>query len=139
MKNIVGVKEASADLGQIAEIIRTSEDGFFVWSGNDADTLPILSIGGYGVVSVASHLVGKKISRMIQLFTEKDLGQSAKIHRDLMPLIDAIFYSTSPIPLKYMLNRVGFSVGNPRPPLGEADSSTKSNADAVLQLYNLID
>ena len=138
VKNIVGVKEASADLGQIAEIIRTSEDGFFVWSGNDADTLPILSIGGYGVVSVASHLVGKKISRMIQLFTEKDLVQSAKIHRDLMPLIDAIFYSTSPIPLKYMLNRVGFSVGNPRPPLGEADSSTKSNADEVLQLYNLI-
>ena len=138
VKNIVGVKEASADLGQIAEIIRTSEDGFFVWSGNDADTLPILSIGGYGVVSVASHLVGKEIRRMIQLFSEKDLVGSSKIHRDLMPLIDAIFYSTSPIPLKYMLNRVGFSVGNPRPPLGEADSSTKSNADSVLRLYNLI-
>ena len=138
VKNIVGVKEASADLGQIAEIIRTSQDDFFVWSGNDADTLPILSIGGYGVVSVASHLVGREISRMIQLFTETDLIAAAKIHRDLMPLIDSIFYSTSPTPLKYMLNRVGFPVGNPRPPLAEADASTKTNADAVLKYYKLL-
>lgn len=136
--NIIGVKEASADLGQIADIIRLSNDGFFVWSGNDADTLPILSIGGYGVVSVASHLVGKEISRMIKLFTENDLVQSAKIHRDLMPLIEAIFYSTSPIPLKYMLNKIGISVGNPRPPLGEADDATKAQADQILRSYNLI-
>jgi 4-hydroxy-tetrahydrodipicolinate synthase len=137
--NIIGVKEASADLGQIADIIRLSNDGFFIWSGNDADTLPVLSIGGYGVVSVASHLVGKEISRMIKLFTENDLVQSAKIHRDLMPLIEAIFYSTSPIPLKYMLNKIGISVGNPRPPLGEADDATKAQADQILRSYNLIE
>ena len=135
--NIIGVKEASADLGQIADIIRLSNDDFLVWSGNDADTLPILSIGGYGVVSVASHLVGKKISRMIKLFTENNLVESAKIHRDLMPLIEAIFYSTSPIPLKYMLNKIGISVGNPRPPLGEADDATKAQADQILRSYNL--
>ena len=135
--NIIGVKEASADLGQIADIIRLSNDDFLVWSGNDADTLPILSIGGYGVVSVASHLVGKEISRMIELFTENNLVESAKIHRDLMPLIEAIFYSTSPIPLKYMLNKIGISVGNPRPPLGEADDATKAQADQILRSYNL--
>src|SRR5690606_3133279 len=89
--NIVGVKEASANLEQIGKIIEESREGFLVWSGNDSDTLPILSIGGYGIVSVASHLVGRQISQMIAAFLEARNDEAAEIHRRLLPLVNALF------------------------------------------------
>ncbi|MBI2980419.1 MAG: 4-hydroxy-tetrahydrodipicolinate synthase [Chloroflexi bacterium] len=122
--NIIGIKEASANLEQIAKIISQAREGFLVWSGNDSDTLPILAIGGYGIVSIASHLVGKQISKMINSFIEGKVDEAAAIHRRLMPLVNALFVVSNPIPLKYALNHIGFNVGKPRLPLTEPDEKS---------------
>jgi len=119
--NIAGIKEASGDLVQISRIIENTRDDFHVWSGNDEDTLPVLAIGGYGVVSVASHLVGSQIQQMVQAFLEGDRERAAALHRRMLPLIKALFLVGNPVPLKYALNHVGFSVGAPRLPLCEPD------------------
>jgi 4-hydroxy-tetrahydrodipicolinate synthase len=130
--NIVGIKEASANFKQIGEIIRGAPDGFHVWSGNDGDILTILALGGYGVVSVASHLVGKQIAALIQAFGEQDTARAASLHHRLMPLVDALFVTTSPIPLKYALNKVGLRVGNPRLPLVPIDARSQAVMDEAL-------
>jgi 4-hydroxy-tetrahydrodipicolinate synthase len=132
VSNIVGVKEASGNLRQIGEIIQGAPKGFSVWSGNDSDTLPILALGGYGVVSVASHLVGAQISAMIRSHLEGDTRDAAEIHYTLAPIFDALFITTSPIPLKYALNRVGLRVGNPRLPLVPIDPKSQAVVDAAL-------
>lgn len=121
--NIVGIKEASGNLAQIATIIRGARGDFRVWSGNDEDTLPVLAIGGYGVVSVASHLAGSQIQRMITAFLEGAMQEAAEIHGRLLPLVKALFLVGNPVPLKYALNQVGFHVGAPRLPLVEPDEA----------------
>ena len=130
--NIVGVKEASGNLEAIGTIIRDSERGFLVWSGDDAMTLPILSLGGYGVVSVASHLVGRQISRMIECAIEGVPQEAASIHHALVPLVNALFATTSPIPLKYALARCGFPCGPLRLPLDAIDDRSAATMDAAL-------
>ena len=117
--NIVGIKEASASLEQIAHIIEHAPEGFRVWSGNDSDTLPVLAVGGYGVVSVASHLVGTQIHRMIDAAVASDFATAGAIHRGLLPLIDVLFYESNPIPLKFAIAEAGFPAGPPRLPLVE--------------------
>src|SRR5207248_8458782 len=104
VSNIVGVKEASANMKQIGEIIRDAPEGFRVWSGNDADILTIMSLGGYGVVSVAAHLVGSQIAELITAYLARENERAATIHHRLMPLVDALFVTSSPIPLKYALD-----------------------------------
>jgi len=121
--NIVGIKEASGNLAQITNIIRGARSDFHVWSGNDEDTLPVLAVGGYGVVSVASHLVGSQIQEMIQSFILGSNEKAAAIHGRLLPLVKALFLVGNPVPLKYALNHVGFNVGNPRLPLVEPDEA----------------
>jgi 4-hydroxy-tetrahydrodipicolinate synthase len=115
--NIVGLKDASANLEAAAKIIEDAGPGFRVWSGNDADTLPLLAIGAYGVISVTGHLVGRQVSTMMERFFAGDVVTAAAIHRRLLPITNACFVSTNPIPLKYALDRVGFAVGSPRLPL----------------------
>jgi 4-hydroxy-tetrahydrodipicolinate synthase len=132
VSNIVGVKEASANFKQIGEIIRDAPDGFRVWSGNDADILNILALGGYGVVSVASHLVGRQIADLIQAFLSGDTQRAAQLHHRLMPLVDALFITSSPIPLKYALNAVGMRVGETRLPLVPIDPKSRAAMDAAL-------
>ncbi|MSQ61375.1 MAG: 4-hydroxy-tetrahydrodipicolinate synthase [Dehalococcoidia bacterium] len=117
LPNIVGTKDASGMLDQIARIIEESEHGFSVWSGDDEATLPILAIGGWGVISVASHLVGLQIRTMIERFVAGDTAEAARIHRRLLPLVKALFITTSPVPLKHALNHMGFAVGATRLPL----------------------
>ncbi|GAI45476.1 unnamed protein product, partial [marine sediment metagenome] len=89
--NIIGLKEASGNLEQVSKIISNTREDFLVWSGNDGDTLPILALGGYGVISVASNLVGNQIREMIDSFTSGKTDKAAKIHRHLLPLINALF------------------------------------------------
>lgn len=122
--NIIGIKEASANLEQIARIIDGARKGFLVWSGNDADTLPIMAIGGYGVVAVASHLVGNQIKDMINLVLAGRVTEAAIIHRKLLPLVNALFVIPNPMPIKYALGVVGFDVGKPRLPLTEPDEKS---------------
>ncbi len=137
VENIIGVKEASGNFGEIAKIINNTGDDFIVWSGNDADTLPILALGGYGVISVASHLVGSQIRQMIDSFLSGDTARAAEIHRHLIPLYDALFVVANPIPLKYALNHIGFKVGKPRLPLFEPDEKTAALVKETLKNYQI--
>ena len=135
LDNIIGIKEASGNLAQISQIISGAKDGFLVWSGNDGDILPLLSIGGYGVVSVVSHLVGKQIKEMMESYLGGNTETAARIHRHLMPLINAMFIVANPIPLKYALNHIGFRVGSPRMPLTEPDEKTAAVIRETLKHY----
>ena len=122
--NIIGVKEASGNLDQIAKIISNTRDDFLVYSGNDGDTFPIMVLGGYGVISVASHLVGNQLKEMIDNITNGEIDKAASIHHRLLPLINALFILSNPIPLKYALNYIGFNVGKLRLPLTEPDEKS---------------
>ena len=138
--NIVGVKEASGNLGEIARIIeetRHARPDFIVWSGNDSDTLPIMAMGGFGVVSVASHLVGLQIKRMIESFAAGKISEAAELHRHLTPIFNNLFVVANPIPVKYALNYIGFRVGPLRLPLVEADEKTASVVRDTLNQYHI--
>jgi len=135
INNIIGVKEASSNLGQIARIIDNTRSDFLVWSGNDGDTLPIMALGGYGLISVASHLVGNQLKEMINAMANGRIGQAAKIHHHLLPLIDALFVISNPVPVKYALNHIGFEVGKPRLPLTEPDEKIASLIRETLKNY----
>jgi 4-hydroxy-tetrahydrodipicolinate synthase len=135
--NIVGVKEAGSDMDQIARIIDGARAGFRVWSGNDNETFYIVGMGGYGVVSVASHLVGKQIKQMIGLLLEGDVERAAAEHRRLLPLFKVLFVVSNPIPVKHSLNQVGFRVGNPRLPLVPPDARSAAQINEVLARYEI--
>jgi len=135
--NIVGVKEASGDLGQIAAIIQGTREDFLVYSGNDSDTFPLLALGGYGVISVTSHLVGIQIKGMMDKFLNGEVQEAANIHRHLLPLINALFIVSNPVPLKWALNYVGFPVGKPRLPLVEADEKSANLIKTTLKNYKI--
>ena len=135
--NIIGVKEASGNLVEIAKIIDNTGEDFIVWSGNDSDTLPIMALGGYGVISVASHLVGNQIKDMIDSFVAGQMSKAAQIHRHLLPLFNALFVISNPVPLKYALNYIGFKVGKPRPPLYEPDEKVATIIKDALKSYKI--
>lgn len=135
--NIIGVKEASGNLEQVSKIISDAKKGFLVWSGNDGDTLPILALGGYGVISVASHLVGNQINEMIYSFINGKVIEAANMHRKLMPIFNAMFVVSNPIPVKYALNQIGFNVGKPRLPLTEPDEASAKKIKDVLKKYKI--
>ena len=124
INNVVGIKEASADFDQITKIISGAGADFKVWSGNDGDTLPIMSLGGYGVVSVLSHLVGVQIKRMTDSFVGGANEEAAEIHGRLLPLVNSMFVVSNPIPLKYAMRMIGFDVGGTRLPLLGPDEAT---------------
>ena len=120
--NIVGIKEASGDLAQIARIIDDAGDDFRLWSGDDALTLPILALGGYGVIAVVSHLAGVQLHRIIDDYLAGRPADAAGGHRRLLPLMQTLMIEASnPAPVKYALNQVGFRVGAPRLPLVEPE------------------
>ena len=135
--NIVGVKEAGSDMDQITRIIDGAKDGFRVWSGNDNETFQIMATGGYGVVSVLSHLVGSQIKQMMGYLLEGDVEQAAAEHRRLLPLFKVMFIVSNPIPVKYALNQVGFKVGQPRLPLVPPDEKSAAQIDKVLASYEI--
>lgn len=135
--SVIGIKEASGNLAQISRIISGAREGFLVWSGNDNDILPILSIGGYGVISVVSHLVGRQVKEMIDSYLSGKMEVAARIHRHLMPLINALFVVSNPIPMKYALNHIGFRVGKPRMPLTEPDEKTAAFVRDTLKGYTI--
>ena len=134
--NIVGIKEAGA-VEQAAEIAAGAPETFRVWSGNDSDTLPMMRRGAYGVVSVASHLVGSQIKRMMELAAAGDMAEAEAEHQRLLGLFTGLFVVTSPIPVKYCLNRAGFDVGGLRLPLVEADAQTGAFLDELLAGYEI--
>ena len=137
IENIVGVKEAGSDMDQIARIIDGSRQGFLVWSGNDNETFYIMSMGGFGVVSVASHLIGNQIKQMMGLLLEGDVERAGAEHRRMLPMFKVLFVESNPIPVKYGLNQAGFNVGMPRLPLVPASDQATAQIDAVMSQYNI--
>jgi len=135
--NIVGTKEASANFGAISKIITDAKKGFKVWSGNDNDTFHIMALGGYGIISVASHLVGKQIKAMVDAIVAGKMAEAAKLHNGMLPLVDSLFIISNPIPLKYALNQIGFNVGGVRLPLNPPDEKTVAAIKAVLKNYKI--
>ncbi|MBB4823877.1 4-hydroxy-tetrahydrodipicolinate synthase [Sporosarcina luteola] len=119
IKNIRAVKEASGSLDQIAAIISGTDEGFSVYSGDDALTLPVLAIGGKGIISVASHVVGPEMQRMIDSYKQGNQEQAGAMHRALVPLFTALFSAPNPVPVKYALQKIGIETGGVRLPLKE--------------------
>ena len=132
VSNIVGIKESSEMFGQIGEIIAGAPSGFRVWSGNDTDTLFVMALGGYGVVSVASHLVGRQIRAQVEAACAGRTAEAAAIHHRLMPLISALFVESNPIPVKYAVAKAGLPAGPPRLPLIEASDAARARIDAAM-------
>ena len=135
--NIVGTKEASSDPVQITKIIRDTGDDFKVWSGNDDETFPIMCAGGYGIVSVASHLVGNQIKAMMGMILEGDIESAAAEHKRLFDIFKILFIVSNPIPVKYCVGKAGFNVGQPRLPLIPPDEDTAAAIDAVVSRYTI--
>jgi 4-hydroxy-tetrahydrodipicolinate synthase len=136
--NIVGVKDATGNLGYTAAVVEAAPEGFRIWSGNDGDTLPILAVGGYGVICVMSHLVGLQMKELIESFLAGRVEQAAKIHRRLLSLNDALMtLASNPIPIKHALNQIGFRVGPPRLPLCEPDGATGEKITAEVRRHQI--
>ncbi len=130
--NVVGVKEASGNLPQIADVCREAPEGFRVYSGDDALTLPVLSVGGYGIVSVTGHVVGARIKRMVELFPTAP-AEAAEIGKELIPVTKAMFSAPNPVPVKYALARLGYGRADVRLPLVELSDAERAEIDLALE------
>jgi 4-hydroxy-tetrahydrodipicolinate synthase len=130
--NIVALKEASGSPDQLSRVKSLVGEDFGIYSGDDNMTLVVLALGGRGVVSVASHLVGREIQEMIRAFQEGRNREALQIHLRLYPLFKALFLSTNPIPLKAALNLLGWRVGLPRPPLCPLEKEKEEKLKQVL-------
>jgi len=137
--NIIGVKEASANMEHVAKTLNAIGDrkDFYIWSGNDNDTFPIMALGGYGVIGVTTHLTGKQYKKMMELLLAGKVPEAAAIHRHLVPLVNALFSAPNPCPIKFALNHLGFRVGNPRLPLVPPDEKTGNAIKETLKKYTI--
>lgn len=125
IENIIGIKEASGNISQVAEIAHLCKDNLAIYSGNDDQILPVLSLGGKGVISVLSNIEPKKTHNMVQSFFDGDIKRATELQLNLLPLINALFCEVNPIPVKAALNMMGFDFGVPRLPLTELSGVNK--------------
>lgn len=138
VKNIAGVKESAGSAEQAAEIRRKTPPDFLIYSGDDGMTLPYLSVGGCGVISVASHLVGKEIGKMCRLYFEGRHDAALKVNLKLLPLFKALFVTTNPVLVKAAMKLIGLDCGGLRPPLLDANAKQITALKAVLKSCQLI-
>ncbi|AFV11368.1 dihydrodipicolinate synthase DapA [Thermacetogenium phaeum DSM 12270] len=135
IENIVAVKEASGNMDQVAEIRRRTPADFLIYSGDDALTLPILAVGGHGIVSVASHVAGKMIKEMVNSYLAGDVVKAGELHLKLFPLFKVLFITTNPVPVKKALELIGIKAGPPRLPLVRAtEQETAAIAEELRKL-----
>lgn len=130
--NIVAVKEASGDLDQMAAIISGTSDDFHLYSGDDGLTLPILAIGGHGVISVSSHVIAPEMKQMMDDFSKGRNAEAAQQHRRMLPFMRELFATPSPAPVKALLNELGISVGSVRLPMVDL---TKQELESLINVY----
>lgn len=133
VKNIVSVKEASGDLEQMATIIEKTDTDFTLYSGDDSLTLPSMAIGGNGVISVASHIIGNEMQETVQLFQAGSVNEAAKLHRKHLPLMKALFLTPNPTSVKMALQIKGINVGSVRLPLVPLTNAEK---EILYQIMN---
>lgn len=131
--NIVAVKEASGDLDAMAEIIESTPKDFDLYSGDDGLTLPVMAIGGTGIVSVASHVIGNEMQEMLKLFESGRIQEAAKLHRKLLPVMKGMFMAPSPSPVKAALNLKGIETGGVRLPLLPLKDEQKNQIKSLLE------
>ncbi len=138
IENIVAVKEASGNLSQIAEIKHLCQDELSIYSGNDDQIIPIMSIGGIGVISVLSHVMPKYTHDMIEEFNKGNVAKAAKMQVDCIPMCQALFCEVNPIPVKYACHLLGYGAGIPRLPLIELSDSGKERLVSTMKEFNII-
>ncbi|WP_249871801.1 4-hydroxy-tetrahydrodipicolinate synthase [Oceanobacillus saliphilus] len=135
IKNIVSVKEASGNLDHTAEIISHTSEDFSVYTGEDSLTLPTLAIGGTGIVSVSSHIIGNEMQEMIEHFYNGKVTDAAVIHRQILPVMQALFAAPNPTAVKEALNRIGIRVGGVRLPLIPLSEAEQEALSKVIAAY----
>ncbi|MBC3537003.1 4-hydroxy-tetrahydrodipicolinate synthase [Megasphaera hominis] len=131
--NIIGLKDASGDLDYAGYVAANAPAGFHLYSGDDNLTLPIVAVGGEGVVSVASHVICKEMSEMIQAHKDGDVKKAAAMHQKYLPFMKGIFCTVSPVPIKTMVNMLGFPAGPLRLPLVEASPEVRAKCQQLLK------
>lgn len=136
--NIVAIKEASGNLSQVAEIASLCRNNLYIYSGNDDQILPILSLGGLGVISVLSNIVPDVVHKMTNLFFMGNIQEATKLQLDTLDLTSSLFCEVNPIPVKAALNIIGFDVGTPRLPLIEMSKTGKERLKTSLKNYGLL-
>lgn len=134
-KNIFAVKQSLANMDIITETKRCCPDDFLIYSGDDSLTLPMLSVGAYGVVSVASHIIGSEMKSMINLYKSGRVQEATELHLRLYPLFKKIFMAPNPVPVKQCLERMGLMKNHVRRPLVELDDSEIAELYSVLKNY----
>ncbi len=135
VENITCIKEASGNLDQMGDIIENVDTDFLVYSGDDGLTLPLLAIGGSGIISVASHVVGNDMQLMIRAFEQGNHELASEIHRALLPLVRALFAQPNPSPIKYAMTKLGFDTLDVRMPMMEMTDEEKQAFDQIWATY----
>jgi len=135
--NIVGVKEASGNLGNIQRTLALCPEDFYIWSGNDDETVPICALGGKGVISVAANILPAEMHRLTQLCLQNDFAAAGKLQVRLKDFCDAMFCDVNPIPVKTALGLLGWRVGELRSPLCPPGPENLARIKAVLAQYGL--
>ena len=138
IKNIVAIKEASGNLSQVAKIASLCRDNLDIYSGNDDQIVPILSLGGKGVISVLSNVMPRYTHDMTQKFFDGKIREATQMQLDAIDLIDALFSEVNPIPVKYALNLMGYNYGKPRLPLVELSAKNQERMRVAMKNHNLI-
>lgn len=138
IENIVAIKEASGNLSQVAKIASLCKDNLHIYSGNDDQVLPVLSLGGLGVISVLSNIAPKQFSSMTKDFFDGNIDKAIEVQLSSIPLIDALFSEVNPIPVKAALNMLGYNFGIPRLPLVEMSENGKEKLRKELEIYGLL-
>ena len=135
IENIVAIKEASGNISQVAEISNLCKGNLAIYSGNDDQILPILSLGGLGVISVLSNIIPRDVHDMVQNFFDGNIKEATKLQLDTLNLTSALFSEVNPIPIKAACNMCGFNVGTPRLPLVEMTTIGKEKLRKELINY----
>lgn len=138
IKNIVAIKEASGNISQIAKIASLCGDNLHIYSGNDDQIIPVLSLGGKGVISVLSNVMPKYTHNMVKSYLDGDVKEACKMQLEVLDLVDSLFSEVNPIPVKYALNLKGYNFGIPRLPLIELSEENKEKMKKVMQKHSLI-
>lgn len=136
--NIVGVKEASGNIGNVAEIMHLCDGNIDLYSGNDDQVVPLLSLGGIGVISVLSNVAPTYVHDMVYKFLSGDIADSAKMQLNALPLINALFCEVNPIPVKAAMNMMGKEVGPLRAPLTEMEDTHKEVLRKAMAEFGLL-
>ncbi len=138
VKNIVGVKEASGDIAQVAKLMNLVDDDFELYSGNDGDIVPLLSLGGLGVISVLSNVAPRQTHEITQAWFDGDVKKSRDLQLQALDLVDALFCEVNPIPVKKAMNLMGLDVGPLRPPLYEMEEKNVKRLEEAMKNYGIL-